>query len=59
MRTCAEEVKARGAQLLVITDNPRLAEGLDSHPIVIPNNVRFLPSWFRFNFVLNKGPKVR
>lgn len=40
MRTCAEEVKARGAQLTIITDNPRLAEGLDPNPIVIPNNVR-------------------
>lgn len=40
MRTCAEEVKARGAQLTVITDNPRMAEGLDPNPIVIPNNVR-------------------
>lgn len=40
MRTCGEEVKARGAQLTIITDNPRLAEGLDPSPIVIPNNVR-------------------
>lgn len=40
MRTCGEEVKARGAQLTIITDNPRLAEGLDPNPIVIPNNVR-------------------
>lgn len=40
MRTCAEEVKARGAQLTVITDNPRMAEGLDPNPIIIPNNVR-------------------
>ncbi|CBN79399.1 glutamine-fructose-6-phosphate transaminase [Ectocarpus siliculosus] len=38
MRTCGEEVKARGAQLTVITDNPRLADGLDPNPIVIPNN---------------------
>ncbi|CAN0139987.1 unnamed protein product, partial [Ectocarpus fasciculatus] len=38
MRTCGEEVKARGAQLTIITDNPRLAEGLDPNPIVIPNN---------------------
>ncbi|CAM9992513.1 unnamed protein product [Discosporangium mesarthrocarpum] len=38
MRTCAQEVKARGAQLFVITDNPRLADGLDDNPIVIPNN---------------------
>ena len=40
MRTCGEEVKARGAQLTIITDNPGLAEGLDANPIVIPNNVR-------------------
>lgn len=39
MRTCAEEVKARGAQITVITDNPKLAEGLDPRPIVIPSNV--------------------
>ncbi|CAN0223188.1 unnamed protein product [Ascophyllum nodosum] len=38
MRTCGEEVKARGAELIVVTDNPKLAEGLDSSPIVIPNN---------------------
>lgn len=39
MRTCGEEVKARGAEITVVTDNPRLAEGLDSNPIIIPNNV--------------------
>ncbi|CAM9999494.1 unnamed protein product [Laminaria digitata] len=38
MRTCAEEVKARGAELIIVTDNPKLADGLDSSPIVIPNN---------------------
>jgi glutamine---fructose-6-phosphate transaminase (isomerizing) len=38
MRTAAEEVKARGAQLIVITDKPELAEGLDANPIVIPPN---------------------
>lgn len=38
MRTAAEEVKARGAQLVIITDKPSLAEGLDDNPIVIPNN---------------------
>eukprot|EP01042_Synura_sphagnicola_P002348 gene2348-2814_t len=38
MRTAAEEVKARGAQVYVITDNPKLARGLDSNPIIIPNN---------------------
>lgn len=26
--------------MTIITDNPRLAEGLDPNPIVIPNNVR-------------------
>lgn len=38
MRTAAEEVKARGAQVYVITDNPTLANGIDSNPIVIPSN---------------------
>ena len=38
MRTAAEEVKARGARVYVITDNPRLAQGLDADPIVIPSN---------------------
>jgi glucosamine--fructose-6-phosphate aminotransferase (isomerizing) len=38
MRTTAEEVMARGAKVYVITDNPRLAQGIDSRPIVIPNN---------------------
>lgn len=38
MRTAAEEVKARGAKVLIITDNPKLAQGIDSDPIVIPNN---------------------
>jgi glucosamine--fructose-6-phosphate aminotransferase (isomerizing) len=40
MRTAAEEVKARGAKVYVITDNPTLALGIDSDPIVIPNNGR-------------------
>ena len=31
-------MKARGAQVYVITDNPKLARGLDSNPIIIPNN---------------------
>jgi hypothetical protein len=31
-------VKARGARVFVITDNPRLARGIDDHPIVIPDN---------------------
>ena len=38
MRTAAEEVKARGAKVYVITDNPRLAQGIDPSPLVIPNN---------------------
>ena len=38
MRTCAEEVKARGADLIIITDNEDLAEGLSDNPIVIPSN---------------------
>jgi glucosamine--fructose-6-phosphate aminotransferase (isomerizing) len=38
MRTAGEETKARGANLIVITDKPELADGLDENPIVIPNN---------------------
>ena len=38
MRTVGEEVKARNAQVTVITDNPKLARGLDDNPIVIPRN---------------------
>lgn len=38
MRTAAEEVKARGARVFVITDNPKLAQGIDNDPIIIPNN---------------------
>lgn len=38
MRIAAEEVKARGAQVIIITDSPHLAEGLDPNPIVIPRN---------------------
>ena len=38
MRTAAEEVKARGAQIIIITDKPKLAQDLDPNPIVIPNN---------------------
>jgi glucosamine--fructose-6-phosphate aminotransferase (isomerizing) len=37
-RISAEEVKARGGEVIVITDNPKLAEGLDDHPIVVPDN---------------------
>lgn len=38
MRTAAEEVKARGAKVYVITDNARLARGIDPNPVVIPSN---------------------
>lgn len=38
MRTTAEEVKARGAKVIVITDRPSLANGIDPNPIIIPNN---------------------
>jgi len=38
MRTACEEVKARGAELIIITDNKKLADGLDEDPIVIPSN---------------------
>jgi glucosamine--fructose-6-phosphate aminotransferase (isomerizing) len=38
MRTCAEEVLARGADLIIITDKPELAKDLDANPIVIPPN---------------------
>jgi len=38
MRTAAEEVRARGAQVIIITDKPALARDLDENPIVIPNN---------------------
>jgi glutamine---fructose-6-phosphate transaminase (isomerizing) len=38
MRTCAEEVKARGAEITIITDKPSLAADLDDNPIVIPTN---------------------
>jgi glucosamine--fructose-6-phosphate aminotransferase (isomerizing) len=38
MRTAAEEVKARGAELIIITDKPELAHDLDPNPIVIPQN---------------------
>lgn len=34
MRTACEEVKARGAELIIITDNKKLADGLDDNPIV-------------------------
>ncbi|VEU39811.1 unnamed protein product [Pseudo-nitzschia multistriata] len=38
MRSAAEEVKARGAELIIITDKPSLARDLDDNPIVIPQN---------------------
>ncbi len=38
MRTAAEEVKARGAEVIIITDNPDLADGLCDDPLVIPRN---------------------
>jgi len=38
MRCAAEEVKARGAEVYIITDNPKLADGLDPTPLVIPRN---------------------
>mmetsp|Transcript_23612 Transcript_23612/g.72930 ORF Transcript_23612/g.72930 Transcript_23612/m.72930 type:complete len:657 (+) Transcript_23612:174-2144(+) len=36
MRTAAEEVKARHADVHVITDAPHLAKGLDDDPVIIP-----------------------
>eukprot|EP00541_Cyclophora_tenuis_P018990 CAMPEP_0116556540 /NCGR_PEP_ID=MMETSP0397-20121206/8751_1 /TAXON_ID=216820 /ORGANISM="Cyclophora tenuis, Strain ECT3854" /LENGTH=648 /DNA_ID=CAMNT_0004081917 /DNA_START=141 /DNA_END=2087 /DNA_ORIENTATION=- len=38
MRTAAEEVKARGAEIIIITDKPKLAQDLDPNPIIIPTN---------------------
>ncbi|KAL9184561.1 hypothetical protein ACHAXT_012531 [Thalassiosira profunda] len=38
MRTAAEEVRARGADVIVITDKEELADGIDANPIVIPSN---------------------
>jgi len=38
MRSAAEEVKARGAELIIITDTPSLARDLDDNPIIIPQN---------------------
>ncbi len=43
IRTVAEEVKARGAEIFVITDNRKLAEGIDPNPIVIPTNGELTP----------------
>eukprot|EP00970_Alexandrium_tamarense_P009286 scaffold1836_cov204-Alexandrium_tamarense.AAC.32 len=38
MRTAAEEVKARGADVIIITYKKELADGLDENPLVIPSN---------------------
>lgn len=38
MRTAAEEVKARGAEIIIITDKLALAKELDPNPVVIPTN---------------------
>lgn len=38
MRIAAEEVRARGAFTIILTDNPKLAEGVADEVIVIPNN---------------------
>ena len=38
MRTCAEEVRARGAHTIIITDCPETCEQLADDLIVIPNN---------------------
>jgi len=38
MRTAAEEVKARGADVIVITDKAELADGIDADPLIIPSN---------------------
>jgi glucosamine--fructose-6-phosphate aminotransferase (isomerizing) len=38
MKTAAEEVRARGATTIVITDNPSIVEGIADITIPIPNN---------------------
>jgi glucosamine--fructose-6-phosphate aminotransferase (isomerizing) len=38
MRICAEEVKARGAKVYVITDKASLARGIDENPVLISPN---------------------
>ncbi len=38
MRTAAEEVRARGARTIIITDNPKLAEGVATETILVPKN---------------------
>jgi glucosamine 6-phosphate synthetase-like amidotransferase/phosphosugar isomerase protein len=40
MRVAAQEAKDQGADLIVITDDSALAEGLDERPIVLPANGR-------------------
>ena len=40
MRTAAEEVKARGAKVIIITDKPALARDLDPNPIVSSSTQR-------------------
>ncbi|MEK7632235.1 MAG: glutamine--fructose-6-phosphate transaminase (isomerizing) [Patescibacteria group bacterium] len=38
MRTAAEEVRARGARTIIITDNPKLAERVATETIIVPKN---------------------
>jgi glucosamine--fructose-6-phosphate aminotransferase (isomerizing) len=38
MRTAAEEVRARGAHTIVVTDNPALAHDIADDTIIIPSN---------------------
>lgn len=38
MRTAAQEVKARGAYNIVVTDKPELAEGISDFTVTIPSN---------------------
>ena len=38
VRNTGMEIKSRGGQVIVITDKPELAAGLDENPIVIPSN---------------------
>jgi len=38
MRTCAEEVRARGAYTIVVTDCPEICKDVGDDVIVIPNN---------------------
>jgi glucosamine--fructose-6-phosphate aminotransferase (isomerizing) len=43
VRIAAEECKARGADIYIITDKPELAKGLDDSPIIIPENGMLTP----------------